>query len=147
MISITKQFKFALLICCSTFIFQQTQAHGKLYPHPIDAPQIESQALKDSVLSGDVKAYNRLKILYTKQLRASEREIIFYSLFMANKYHYAPAYFDVYTCLWQAFNGGKYAELWDMTHFDPKSKKMALYYLKQSAALGNKQAIYILNKQ
>jgi len=45
-----------------------------------------------------------------------------------------------------AFNGGKDAEQWDMTRFDPKSREFALFYLKRGASLGNKVCEDILLK-
>ena len=95
--------------------------------------------------SGNIDAYNRIKSYYKS--KGVERETIFFSIVMANKYNYGPACFDVYNCLWQAFNGGKEAEAWDMTRFDPKSREFALFYLKSGASLRNKACEEILLKQ
>jgi hypothetical protein len=91
---------------------------------------------------GNVEAYNRVKNLYKSH--DIEREIMFYSIVMANRYHYEPAYLDIYMCLWQAFNGGKKAEIWDMTRFDPKSRDFAVHYLQEAAKLGDNTAKTIL---
>ncbi len=94
---------------------------------------------------GDIQAYKRMKELYKS--KGVEREVIFYSIVMANRYNYPPAYFDIYMCLWKAFNGGKKADLWDMTRFDIKSKEFAMFYLKKAVVSGNQQAREIIMKQ
>ncbi len=103
----------------------------------------ESEEVQKAIcLHGDTIAYQKVKKLYRDY--NIEREVFFYSFVMANRYHYLPAYYDVYVCLWQAFNGGKHAMLWDMTRFDPKSREMALHYLKMGAKRGNKDALRVL---
>jgi len=91
---------------------------------------------------GNIDAYKRVRELYKSH--GIEREAFFYCIVMANRYHYQSAYLDVYMCLWQAFNGGKKAEIWDMTRFDPKSRDFAVHYLMEAAKLGNYTAKTIL---
>jgi hypothetical protein len=113
---------------------------GDDFPYMFETKEVQ----KAICLHGDTIMYQRVKQLYRDY--HIEREVFFYSFIMANRYHYVPAYYDVYMCLWQAFNGGKKAKLWDMTRFDPKSREMALRYLKMGAKRGNKDALRILIK-
>lgn len=134
-------------ICIKSFVTPPEKKEQDIsYPIYIGTPSFGS--LEDQHLvcnNGDVNAYNRIKEFYKE--KKVEREMIFFSIVMANKYNYGPACFDVYNCLWQAFNGGKEAEPWDMTRFDPKSREFALFYLKKGASLGNRFCKEILLMQ
>ena len=105
----------------------------------------DKKLFKNICEQGDTNSYKIAKAFYRKE--GVEREVIFFSIVMANKYNNARACYDVYNCLWMAFNGGKKAEQWDMTRFDPKSREFALFYLKRGASLGNKVCEDILLKQ
>jgi hypothetical protein len=96
--------------------------------------------------NGDTLAYEELKKIMTKE--SYFPGIITDALQMADTYHYRQAYMDVYLCLWHAFNDGdSNAKIYDMTRFDPESRKMAIYYLGEAAKRGNKEAEDILIKQ
>ena len=56
--------------------------------------------LSYNIKSGDIDAYNNLKKSYT----GNDFELLLYSMIMATKYKYTPAYFDVYLYLWKTFN-------------------------------------------
>ncbi|MTK53910.1 hypothetical protein [Paludibacter sp.] len=107
---------------------------------------IESDALHKQITQGNIKAYELVKELYKQ--KGELYEVIFYSMMMANKYHYTQAYMDVYLCFWHAFNDDdKNAAIYDLSRFDPKSGQMAMFYLKEAAKRGNQQAKDILKKQ
>ena len=105
----------------------------------------DKKLFKNICEQGDTNSYKIAKAFFRKE--GVEREVIFFSIVMANKYNNARACYDVYYCLWMAFNGGKDAEQWDMTRFDPKSREFALFYLKRGASLRNKACEEILLKQ
>lgn len=107
---------------------------------------IESDALHKQVSQGNIKAYETVKQLYKQ--KGESYEVLFYSMMMANKYHYAPAYMDVYLCLWHAFNDDdKNTAIYDLSRFDAKSRQMAMFYLQEAAKRGNQQAKNVLIKQ
>ena len=130
------------LLSCSSSKTRYTKIVEDRKNVPIVVPQ---QYKKSIYEKGDIKAYEAVKKLFAQ--KGESYEVLFYSMMMANRHHYKPAYFDVYICLWQAFNMGKRVEIWDMTRFDPKTREMALYYLELSAKNGNSRAKEILLKQ
>lgn len=93
---------------------------------------------------GNIEAYTELKKMVTNT--NSNFEILLFSIIMANKYHYPPAYLDSYIYIWEVFNYNQKKELWDLSSFDLKTKSFALYHLKKSASLKNTQAIEILKR-
>lgn len=92
--------------------------------------------------SGDTLAYEQLKKDYYLD---KNFELLLFSILMADRYNYKPAYYDVYNYLWQTFNYNQKRNFWDLSQFDITTKKYALYHLKKSASFGNKQAISILS--
>ncbi len=60
--------------------------------------QVDSmESLKSKVFKdGDVEAYKELRVAY---LDRPTEEFLFWSMLMANKHDYAPAYFDVFVTL------------------------------------------------
>lgn len=80
-------------------------------------------------LKGDTTAYNELYIAYLDE--EYDEEYLVYSLYMANKYNYPPAYFFVYDCLTSIYENHPTGKI------DEKTKKLALSYLKKGVELGD----------
>jgi hypothetical protein len=90
------------------------------------------------VVNGDTEDYYNLYLFYTDR---NSYEILPFSIIMADKYHYAPAYEDAFTYIW--YNSG--AELYSLKGLDPKSKATILKYLKLSYKAGSQNAINIVD--
>jgi TPR repeat protein len=96
------------------------------------------EELKNLVLeNGDTRAYDALCYAYDYLQEDNEYEYLIYSMFMANKYNYPPAYLDVYNCLRCA------SETYGH-NIDEKTKAMALEYLNRAADLGDHNALWRL---
>ncbi len=93
---------------------------------------------------GNIEIYNKLKKITSKS--NSSFEILLFSVIMADKYQYKPAFYDVYIYLWKTFNYKKTKELWDLSGFDSQTRSFALYHLKKSASFGDEHAKEILAK-
>ncbi|MDR2840744.1 MAG: hypothetical protein LBV75_05715 [Paludibacter sp.] len=90
------------------------------------------EELKNLVLEkGDTVAYDELCTAFMREKR--EYENLTYSLLMANKYNYPPAYCAVFDYLIIA------SELYGNS-IDEKTKAMALEYLMKAAELNNMSA-------
>jgi len=101
-------------------------------------PSIEE--LKKSVLiNGDTSAYEQLSIKYLC-VRYFEGEFLFYSLIMADKYCYPPAYYHVYRCLTEIFEHNN-----RVGKIDDKTKDLALKYLKEGVRLNEWNALNTLS--
>jgi TPR repeat protein len=86
------------------------------------------EELKELImLKGDTVAYDELAIAYMDE--KYDEEYLIYSLIMANKYNYPPAYYNVYYCLTSVFEHHSYAEIDEIT------KEMAIRYLKRGVEL------------
>jgi hypothetical protein len=99
-----------------------------------------NKPLKDVsiMLNGDVTVYNEI-VKHIKATTPSHPDYFTYSLYMANRYNYIPANYDVYTALRDVYR------LNDLK-MDVESKKFALFYLYRAAKLGDKRAIKELKK-
>ena len=95
------------------------------------------------ISKGDIRSYKRMKRWAPKEFKL---EVLWYAMTMANRYHYEPAYWDVYLYLWETFNYNQDRELWDVSSFTPIIKDYALYHLRKSASFGDKKSIMILSK-
>ncbi|MCK9311586.1 MAG: hypothetical protein M0P26_04820 [Bacteroidales bacterium] len=101
-------------------------------------PSIEE--LKKNVLTkGDTLAYEELSIRYFN-VNYSKGEFLFYSIIMANKYCYPPAFFNVYRCLTEIFEHNN-----KVGSIDEKTKELALKYLKEGANLNEYNALNTLS--
>ncbi|WP_321439036.1 hypothetical protein [uncultured Bacteroides sp.] len=85
------------------------------------------------LLKGDTIAYNELNIAYLEE--EYEEEYLTYSLFMANKYNYPPAYFYVYHCLTSIYENHRTGKI------DKETKSLALKYLSKGVELGDINSI------
>ena len=86
---------------------------------------VAEESLKSEIMMrGNTKAYHAL---YTGYLRRSPEDILFWSMYMANKFDYALAYFHVFLSLKNSVNPqfGSYS----MMDYDYKTRKMAMDYL------------------
>ena len=86
------------------------------------------EELRQLVLKGDTVAYNELEIAYIESGHSEEKLV--YAIFMAHRYNYPPAYFDVYHYLRIV------SESYGRT-MDEKTKEMAIRYLKKAVELKN----------
>lgn len=87
--------------------------------------------LKELVLKGDTLAYDELQTAYLDE--KYKEEYLLYSIVMADKYNYPPAYFQVYNCLTGVFESGKVI-------IDKKTIDLALKYLEKGVELNECQA-------
>jgi hypothetical protein len=101
-------------------------------------------AITENIENGNIKAYNDTKADYKDC--DSDFEMLLFSVIMADKYNYKPAYLDTYLYLWKTFNYHQKRDLWNLSDFDPKTKSYALYHLRKAASFGDKQANDILSK-
>jgi TPR repeat protein len=92
--------------------------------------------LKELVLTkGDTAAYDELAIAFLNE--QYYEEYLIYSIFMANKYHYPRAYFQVYCCL-------TFDLEYHTKSLDEETIALAVTYLKKGAELKERQAMIAL---
>ena len=86
-------------------------------------------SLKELIVSeGNLSAYLMLRSkANVHQKRCDFMDLLPYSIYMANKYHYAELYDDVYRCLdsFQTFS--------EFDSLDSETKELAIMYLKKSS--------------
>jgi len=88
--------------------------------------------LKELVLlKGDTVAYDELAIAYLTD--KYNEEYLLYSIFMANKYNYHRAYFQVYNCLTSIYEHHS-VEIDDIT------KALAIEYLRKGVELNDPES-------
>lgn len=88
--------------------------------------------LKELVLlKGDTMAYDELKTAYLTD--KYKEEYLLYSIVMANKYNYPPAFYQVYNCLTSVF---EYSKL----NIDERTIALAIKYLKEGVDLNERQS-------
>lgn len=88
--------------------------------------------LKELVLSkGDTIAYNELHTAFMNEKYLEE--YLLYSIIMANKYNYPPAYYQVYDCLTSIYEHHS-------IEIDEKTKALAITYLKRGVYLNECQS-------
>ena len=104
-------------------------------------PETELSLLEEKVLTvGDTSSYDALRIAY---LDKNDSEFLPWALYMANRFNYRQAYFDVY---YSIFSLGcmkcnvKELDEWALKNLDAKTKAMALEYLKIAETMGHNQA-------
>ena len=86
------------------------------------------EELRTLVFKGDTAAYEELG--YADIESGHHEEKLVYAIFMAHRYNYPPAYFDVYSCL--KLVSESYGR-----KMDEKTKEMAIRYLKKAVELKN----------
>lgn len=97
---------------------------------PMNQPLRPLKEVKDKVIKmGDIQSYEELSTAY---MDYEIGEFLPYALLMANKYNYPQAYYDVYECLVLMQSIGKGT----IESVDPKTKSLALEYLKLSSEKG-----------
>ena len=88
-------------------------------------------SLKERVIdNGHIPAYHLLKNEFRK--KKHPQEYLIYSIVMADKYHYAPANYDVYYCLTSVFDANP-----SLGKIDKRTKKLALDYLERGMKLND----------
>lgn len=96
---------------------------------------------------GDTLAYTELYQIYA--LSGHKGDFIFVSLFMANKYQYKQAYYNVYKTL-NVINGiiinTNNCENDNQNFLDDNTKNFAIGYLKKAASKGHLEAIETLKE-
>lgn len=95
------------------------------------------EELRLLVLKGDTAAYDELR--YANIASGHHEEKLVYAIFMANRYNYPPAYFDVYSYL--ETSSESYGRTMDKT-----TKEMAIKYLKKGAELKDCGALGLLSE-
>lgn len=101
-------------------------------------PSISMKELKKKVWKGDDLAYRQL---YIANLSNRENQF-FWAFYMANKYNYPKAYYDVFYCLKVSYKCDDYT----LNNMDKKTKEFALEYLLLAADKGYEHAIDIINE-
>ncbi|GHT17530.1 hypothetical protein FACS189429_1810 [Bacteroidia bacterium] len=84
-----------------------------------------SELKKEVIQSGNIEAYIKLDIESMNDEFYPE-ELLFYSLIMANKYHYAPANNDVFRCLTTIYNNDT-----SIGNIDTITMNLALQYFER----------------
>jgi hypothetical protein len=106
--------------------------HKKEAPISMDTSKVSVVELKRRILrSGDTSAYGSLSVDYIYS--SYPEEFLVYSLFMANKYDYPQAYYDVFDGIYLLFDS-------DIESIDDKSASMAIDYLLKAYEKGHHQA-------
>jgi hypothetical protein len=104
----------------------------------IDVQKINE--LKMDILStGDTSKYLEAKKYYFES--AQYENFIYYSLFMANKYNYRVAFYDVYIALVHPRTGESFEKI------DKKTQSLALFYLLKSYELDFPNSIYEMREK
>lgn len=103
----------------------------------------DNKKLTDSLFNlainkGDEKAYNTVSSDFI--LTENYKELLYYSLIVANKYNNPEAHFHVFTILSESELDKPFNEL------NSKTRNLALYYLVKSNELGYKSAKYSMDE-
>jgi hypothetical protein len=135
------------LACCFYLLLSCTQNQDSKISQNDDVEYVDSlyneadsipKYIYNVVVNGDTDDYFNLRLFYQDR---NSYELLPYTIIMADKYNYVPAYEDAFTYLW--YNSG--TELYSLKGLDPKSKAMILKYLKLSYKAGNVNAINIVD--
>lgn len=94
---------------------------------------------------GNVTEYNKIQNEYTDANLFSD-EFLRYALIMADKYHYSPAYMDVYWALYDKQNLSHNDTLLTLDSLNIVERRMALKYLWKAKMNGDFQSMQILGK-
>lgn len=95
-----------------------------------------SQDFIKAIKENDEKLYNSISIDAT--LAGNIKELLYYSLIMANKNNSAIAHYNIYFSL--------NSKISKDIEIDNKTKNLSLYYLIKSYELGYKKSIYDINE-
>ena len=102
---------------------QSSSEYEDLFMHDANLDSLKTLVVE----YGDLEAYSDLETGLIHQSPTFVFDILPYSLYMANKYHYADIYYDVYRCLdfFQTFS--------EFDSLDSETKELAIMYLKKSS--------------
>lgn len=93
---------------------------------------------REVIDQGNVLAYKKIMESMKDSAWISPEASFYYSLFMATKFNYAPAYYDVYHTLMTVMDGkGVPSE---------NTKQLAMAFLRRGAALNEERCINTLSK-
>ena len=103
----------------------------------------ENKKMSDSLLNiaiskGDEMAYN--SVAQDLIINENYKQLLYYSLIMANKYNNSQAHFDIYVVLVESSANKSLEDL------DKKTKNLAMYHLIKSDELGYKSAKYEIHE-
>lgn len=103
----------------------------------------ENKKMSDSLLNlaiskGDKMAYNSVAQDFV--INENYKQLLYYSLIMANKYNNSQAHFDIYVILVESSANKSLEDL------DKKTKNLATYHLIKSGELGYKSAKYEIDE-
>ena len=101
-------------------------------------PTMLFELLDSAIVNGDGRLYYNSAADYTLYY-GRDYDILYYSLIMANKYNYPPAYFNVYKGLTHSNT------VQTLDDVDESTKNLALYYLTKGAEYGDKSCITLIN--
>ena len=119
-------------------VYHIISAHNNCRTHKQITKMIESNiggnyfnvdSVKELIVKeGNLSAYNLWAYnVFIHVKRCDHMDLLPYSIYMANKYHYADIYYDVYRCLdsFQTFS--------EFDSLDSETKELAIMYLKKSS--------------
>lgn len=110
---------------------QSSSEYEDLFMHDANLDSLKTLVVE----YGDLEAYSDLETGLIHQSPTFVFDILPYSLYMANKYHYIDAYYRVYLCLRNFHPSG------NLDSLDTETKELALVYLKKAADNGLSGAV------
>lgn len=102
-------------------------------------PHVFDSLLYQSITKGNIDAYNKIYRPYF--MKSRDRELLYYSMIMANKYNFPEPNFYVFYSLTYPYNDSILIK-----NVDAQTKQMAFYYLLKSYELGYDDAKYTIKK-
>lgn len=140
-----------IIICCSTKdntsevkdlkINENTDLNNARFMNEILDSCERVKAEKKVKLYGDTNSYNNLRVLY---LDYPTKYFIPYTLIMADKFNYKPAYYDVYFYIGIKYHQQK--EWLSKKGVNIDDYNMAINHLVKGSELGNPKCIEIIDK-
>ena len=110
---------YSFLICCIIILLLISCDKAKTLETPIKNEKLIIELL-DKTNKGDTLAYN--EVFHYYYLESLPNKILSYSLYMANKYNYPKAYYNVYISLSKPRTGEQLGSL------DNRTKCLAMFY-------------------
>jgi len=120
-----RKIRVAFICAVVVLVFHSAYAQRVVIPFTPTYTEQEQKELRKQIMNGDTEAYHK----YSRFLRRSPKNLP-YALFMANNYHYPPAYFDVYWFTLVLYEDYKLA-------IDSTSYSFAFQYLLKGSEFGD----------
>lgn len=128
-----------LFVYVLAFVMGLMYDYKNLVPRVYHGYCLEAYMYKEKrevIDQGNVLAYKKIVASMKDSAWISPEASFYYSLFMATKFNYAPAYYDVYHTLMTVMDGkGTLSE---------DTKQLAMAFLRRGAALNDERCIRTL---